>query len=129
MGLARRYGGGGQIASGVDQRDRTHRINGVSGIRFSFVGNQQFLAIGTELDHVGQGADVDGAEVNRQRRIGQIKELNKTVVGLDTVLHGNRQQLAEHRHALEGLAAVGRNGLGNDLGRSRIAQIADHNRA
>ena len=67
--------------------------------------------------------------MNRKGGIGQVVELNKAVVGLDTVLHGNRQQLAEHRHALEGLAAVGGDGLGNDLRRSRIAQIADQNRA
>ena len=118
-----------QIGRGVNHGDRTDRIDRVGGVGLTLIGDQHLAAISTELHHVGQGADGDGADVKRKCGIGQVIELNKTVVGLDRVLHRHGKQLAEHRHALKGLAAVGGDGLGNNLGRRRIAQIAHHDRA
>ena len=91
-----------QIGRGVDHGDRTDRIDGVSRIGLTLIGDQQLLAVGTELHHVGQGAHGDGAEQGRKRGIGQVIELNRSRICFDGVLNRNCEQISEDRHALEG---------------------------
>ena len=129
IGLGRGHRRGGQKANGVDQGNRSLGINGVERIGLAFIGDQQLAAVGAELDHVGQSADVHAAHVNGQGRIAQVIELHEAGVGFDRVLHGDGQQGPEHRCTLEGFAAVDRLGHGHGLGVGRIPQIAHHHGA
>lgn len=106
LGLGRGHRGGGKVAGGVDQRNGADRIDGVVAThhttRLTLVGDYQLLAVGAELHHVGQGADRDRADVDRQRRVAQVVELNKAWISFDCVLNGNRQQLSINGSALKG---------------------------
>ena len=114
-----------QIGRRIDHGDRADWIDAVSGTRLTLIGDQQLLAVGTELHHVGQGAHGDDAEQGRKGGIGQVIELNRSRICFDGVLNRNCEQISEDRHALEGFTDDVGGAASHSHRAGRIAQIAD----
>ncbi|WP_233133982.1 hypothetical protein [Synechococcus sp. BO 8801] len=64
--------------------------------------------------------------MNGEGGITEVVELNEAWIRLDSILHRNGEQIAEHGRALQGFAVAGGRGASNGKGAAWITEVGDN---